>query len=264
MTDFLEEAEAVAVKAAKEAAKVLMKHFRTELRIETKGNQRSIVTIADKESDALIRKIILEKFPDHGIISEENKPIKADSEYAWHIDPLDGTTNYSRKSKQFCVSIALAKGDDVVVGVILSPFFGETYTAVMGKGASLNGRAIRVSGVKKLEEAVVNFDMCYEEEKRLQTAKLIKKMVLAKSMMLQGSAAIALCEVASGVTDAYVHVCGSSWDFAAGALIIREAGGAVKDFDSKEWSPRIKNGLVASCNETLNKEIMAKVNEQLR
>ncbi len=262
MTGFLEEAEAVAVKAAKEAAKVLMKHFGTELRIETKSSPRDIVTIADKESDALIRKMILEEFPDHSIISEENRPIKADGEYAWHIDPLDGTTNYSKKSKQFCVSIALAKGDDVLVGVILNPVFGEMYTAVMGKGASLNGKAIKTSGAEKLNEAVVNFDMCYEEEKRLETAKLIKNIVLAKSIRLQGSAALAMCDVASGVTDAYVHACGSSWDFAAGALIIREAGGAVKDFDSKEWSPRIKNGLVASCNETLNKEIMEKVNQQ--
>ncbi len=256
MTDFLAEAEAVAIKAAKEAAKVLMKHFRTELRIETKGDPRNIVTIADKESDALIRKIILEKFPDHGIISEENKPVQGKSDYVWHIDPLDGTTNYSRGVSYFCVSIALAKGSEIVVGVVYNPVTLALYTAARGKGAFLNGKKLRIAETSIMHEAVICFDFGYAQDKRLQTVEILKRMVGAKSIRINGAAALTLCEIAAGLANAYVHTGGYSWDFAAGALMIHEAGGVVTDSDGKTWQPNVKEGITAG-NSAITSQILA-------
>lgn len=254
MADFLSEAEAVAIKAARGAGKVLLKHFGTSLHIETKGNTRSIVTNADRESDALIRKLVLEKFPSHGIVSEENEPKKGDG-YVWHIDPLDGTTNYSRSISYFCVSIALAKDGELLVGVVYDPVRSNLYTAAKGKGASLNGRKIRVSKSGSMAEVLLCFDFCYEEEKRLKTIEIMKKLVHARSMRINGSAALTLCEVASGLVSAYVHTCGSSWDFAAGALLVREAGGVVTFLDGNGWSPDASNGIVAA-NPTIAAEIL--------
>ncbi|MBI2144468.1 inositol monophosphatase [Candidatus Woesearchaeota archaeon] len=244
MADFLAEAEAVAVRAAREAGKVLMKHFRTDLQIELKGNTRSIVTIADKESDALVRKLILEKFPSHGIISEENEPKKGDG-YVWHIDPLDGTTNYSRGIAYFCVSIALAKDGELLVGVVYDPVRSNLYTAAKGRGAFLNGAKIVVPGLESVSKALLVFDFCPEEGKRLKTVELMKKLVHARNLRIAGSAALSLCELASGFVDGYVHMCGNSWDFAAGALLVREAGGVVTFLNGTGWSPDSSNGIVA-------------------
>lgn len=263
MSDIPAEAEKVAVAAAKKAGGVALRHFRTDLKIESKGgNPRNIVTDADIESDAAIKEAILASFPDHGIVSEESPEVKGNG-YVWYVDPIDGTTNFSSGSAYFCTSIGLAHGDQLLAAAIYSPLTGELYTAAKGKGAFLNGKRITMPGSGEVAKAVMCFDMCYEESKRTQVLKVMNLFITAKSLKITGSGALAMCEVAAGRSDAYVNLCGSPWDFAAAALIVREAGGAAIALDGKDWTPTVKKGIVAT-NKSLNKTMLPIINAAIK
>lgn len=255
MEDFLSKALDVAVAAAKEAGRIQVKYRESGLKVSIKGGDiRDIVTNADKEADSSIRSIISTAFPNHTIITEEDEAKKG-NEYSWHVDPVDGTTNYSRRSKYFCVSIGLAKGNELLVGVVYAPLMDEMYTAVKGKGAFLNGKRISISKNEAIEDAILCADLCHEVEKRRQFIAALERLAAAKSLRICGSGALAACEVASGNADAYLNDCGSSWDFAAAALIIREAGGVAKSPQGEEWSPQTGQGIVAA-NKALYNEII--------
>ncbi len=255
MADFLAEAQKVAVAAAKKAGSIALKHFRTELKIESKGGDpRNIVTIADRESDAAIKETLLASFPAHGIVSEESPELKGNG-HIWYVDPVDGTSNFSRGSSYFCISIGLAHGDELLVAAVYNPVADELYTAAKGRGAFLNGRRIAVPGNEEIARAMVCFDMCYEESKRMQILNAMKSLVAAKSLRVAGSGALAMCEIAAGRFDAYANVCGGSWDFAASALVVKEAGGVATAINGKEWTPRVKNGIIAA-NKILHQKLL--------
>src|SRR3989338_11144878 len=175
MDDIAGKALKVAVEAAREAGKILAMRQLQGLKISFKDRRgRSIVTNADMEADSLIRRIILKSFPGHSIISEEDKPVLG-NEYKWYIDPLDGTTNYSMGTGYFCVSIALAKGSQPIVGVIYSPALDELFTAVHGKGAFLNGIRIRPNSTANLKRALVSLDVAYLESERKRAVEALRK-----------------------------------------------------------------------------------------
>ena len=258
MADFLAEAEEVAVEAAKEAGKLILAHFRKILVIEIKkGNPRNLVTNADKESDKLIKRLISGKFPEHGIVSEESEPTKG--EYVWYIDPIDGTTNYSRGVKYFCVSIALAKDDDLLVAAVYNPATSELYTAVKGRGAFLNGKKLVVFEPESFDQAMIYGDLGYETDEREKALAILKFLVSGKGLRVKGSGALAMCELAAGHADAYVDLSSTSWDYAAAALLVREAGGTVADFSGKDWSPQVVNGIVAGGSKQLCGTVLEKV-----
>lgn len=263
MDDFLTEAEAVAITAAREAGKIILNYYETNMEVGTKkGNPRNLVTEADKEADALIRKVILEAFPDHSIVSEENEPKKG-NEFFWYIDPLDGTTNYTRHISYFCVSIALAKGNELLVGVIYNPVTSELYMAKAGEGAFLNGKALKTSNARELAQSFVCMDFAYDNAERQKAAAALKRLVMSvKSIRVKGSGALASCEVASGKAEGYVRMGSTPWDYAAGALIIREAGGAVTDLDGKEWEPESK-GVIAASSGKIAEQLLAEVRDAL-
>ncbi len=257
---FLDKALEVATAAAKEAGRIQLKYYENGLEVGIKkGNIRNIVTNADMEADAAIRKAISAAFPDHGIITEEASEKKG-NHYVWHIDPVDGTANYSRKGRYFCVSIALAKGDDVLVGVIFNPVFNELYKAVQGKGAFMNCRRIGMASTKKFELAVMYVDLCNDVAKRGADIKMINKLKESKSIRVLGSGALAICDVASGIADGYAGMCGASWDYAAAALIAREAGGVAKSPEGKEWTPRKGKGIIVA-SPGICKQIIARMKE---
>ena len=261
MADFLAEAQRVAVAAAKEAGKIILKRQFHGLKISFKeGNVKNLVTNADKEADAVIRGIILKNFPEHGIISEEDKPVKG-NQYTWYVDPLDGTTNYSKGGSYFCVSIALAKGSELIIGVIYNPVTSELYTAVSGKGAFLNSTKISTSRTGSLEQALVCLDLASNEKERKNALETMQKLALdAKSIRIKGAGALSLCEVATGKADAYVRMGSSAWDYAAGALILREAGGIVTDLKNIPWEPNSKT-VLAAVTESLHSKIIKRLEE---
>ncbi len=244
--DFLDKAMDVALAAAKEAGKIQLKYYESGLELGIKeGNIRNIVTNADKEADAAIRKVIAEAFPEHTIITEEGAA-KQGNEYEWHVDPIDGTKNYSTKGKYFCASIALAKADNLLLGVVYNPVTKECYTALKGKGSFLNGKKIIAAKVEKIEDAVICTDLCNEVGKRKTTLAVIGELVQAKTIRILGSGALAVCEVAAGNVDGYFNICGSSWDFAAAALILLEAGGVATSPSGKQWTARDSRGIIAT------------------
>ena len=134
----------VAIEAALQAGKILEKHQETEIERGVKED-KSMVTLADTESEEVIKKIISEKFPDHSIIGEETDAIKGKSSYTWYVDPVDGSRNFAHKIPFFAISIALLHKEDILVGIVYNPATNSLFYAEKGKGAYLNGKKIRVS-----------------------------------------------------------------------------------------------------------------------
>ncbi|MCK5282364.1 MAG: inositol monophosphatase [Nanoarchaeota archaeon] len=229
MTQYLD----IAIEAAKAAGRIHLKYFDTDLKIKTKqGESHNRVTIADTESEKKIVSMIKKHFPGHNFLGEENKYEKTDSEFTWIIDPLDGTNNYSHSFPIFCVSIALAKKGEIILGIVYDPLRNELFTAEKGKGAYLNNKRIKVTDNTDLKECILITGFYYDRGERLiRTLEDIRtffsKLILG--MRRTGSAALDLCYVASGRVDGFWEFLLNPWDFAAGKLIIEEAGGKATD-----------------------------------
>jgi myo-inositol-1(or 4)-monophosphatase len=189
-----------------------------------------------------------ETFPDHEILGEEHDYERTGSVYRWIIDPIDGTTNYAKGLPHFALSVALAKDDQVELGLVYNPVSGEMFHAIRGHGAFLNLERIRVSTVDKLQKALVATGFYYDrDEKVTRTLRQIRRLFDIDIMGIRryGSAALDLCFVACGRFDAYWEHTLNAWDFAAGWLIAEEAGAVVR---SVEDSPvRLESmGLMAA------------------
>lgn len=198
--------------------------------IEMKG-ARNYVTYIDKEAETRIVKELGNLIPDAGFLTEEGTVDYEQKEYMWIIDPLDGTTNYVHGDTPFCVSIALMKNGEAVLGVIYDPIANELFRASEGGCAYLNDSPIRVSEKAELANGYIGFGIPYslsaEGEKILQNAMMQFREC---SFRIKGSAALELCYVACGRYDAYFHSGLSPWDVAAGAFILKCAGGKSTDF----------------------------------
>lgn len=220
----------VAVMAAKRAGEVHKKYFQRNLHIRTKGVSFNLVTAADTEAEKEAVSLIKGYFPQHNFLAEEAEYKKTDSEYTWIIDPLDGTSNFSYGLPIFCVSVALVKGNEPIVGVIYDPTRDELFYAEKDKGACLNRERIEVAPAAKLSESMLITGFYYNRgrdmEENLEKMRLfLKKRIIGIRRL--GSAALDLCYVACGRAAGYWEFTLSPWDFAAGMLIVREAGGQV-------------------------------------
>ena|SRR3989344_5680466 len=226
----------VAIKAAQEAGKILEKYFETEILKEFKEDA-SITTIADKESEELIKKIILENFPEHSILGEETGMTGEQSDYVWHVDPLDGTRNYSNGIPLFAVSIALAYKRELIVGVIHNPNLNTLFYAEKGKGAYWNDKKIHVSKdeAKKGIVTVASGKMPAHKELRRNLMHYLPDNVVS-AVRDFGCTAFDLAYVARGSTEADIKFGLSSYDFAAGLLLVSEAGGKITKVDGSPWN----------------------------
>src|SRR5260370_9745248 len=135
------------VEVAQEAGKILVEELSRPLDIAYKGDEVDLVTQADKRSERLIVERLTKYFPEHAIAAEEGTGHESSSasEFRWHVDPLDGTTNFAHSYPCFCVSLALAQRDALLAAVVLNPFYNELFAAARGEGATLNGQKISVS-----------------------------------------------------------------------------------------------------------------------
>ncbi len=223
----------IALRAARLAAQVIVKGFdRPDLiRISQKGHN-DLVTNIDKEAEKVIIDTLREKFPAHKITGEESGSTDgAPSDYEWVIDPLDGTMNFARQIPHFCVSIACLYKGKVEHGVIVDPIREEEFIASRGKGARLNGRRIRVSELETLDGAVVATGGKDRHEHLDGETAVARKLMETRAIMRQpGSAALELAYIAAGRMDAMWMRELSIWDFAAGAILVTEAGGLIGDF----------------------------------
>ena len=198
----------------------------------TEKSKNEFVTQVDKGAEAAIIEVIRDHYPDHAILAEESGAA-GEHEFQWIIDPLDGTTNYVHGFPVFCVSIAVAYRGELEHGVVYDPLRQEIFSATRGQGAQLDGRRIRVSKRTALQQALVATGFPF----RANLAHIDRYLGMLRAVMLEssgvrrpGSAALDLCYVAAGRVDAFWELGLSKWDIAAGALIVREAGGRISDF----------------------------------
>jgi len=227
----------IAVRAARAAGDIIVRNMDRidRLKVVTKQNN-DFVSNVDHMAEEVIIATIKEAYPDHGILAEESGTQAEDSEYQWIIDPLDGTTNYLHGFPQFAVSIALKYKNRLVVGVIYDPVAQELFVASRGNGATLNDKKIRVTNHKGLHNALLGTGFPYYDQSYLDTYLETMKEFIQKTAGLRrpGSAALDLAWLAAGRIDGFWEFNLKAWDIAAGALIVREAGGIVSDFENKE------------------------------
>jgi myo-inositol-1(or 4)-monophosphatase len=218
----------------RQAGQVILSFSERQIVIERKNIGQSsidIVTDADRASEQIILEAISKEFPGHDIISEETLPQVTDSRWKWFVDPLDGTVNFAHHYPFFSVSIALMDGRDLVVGMVYDPLRDECFSATRNGGAFLNGRAIRVSSVDRLEKSIVATGFPYDRATSPDNnvAEFSAVVTRVQGMRRCGSAAIDLAYVACGRLDGFWELKLKPWDMAAGMLLVQEAGGRVSD-----------------------------------
>lgn len=219
------------MESAQKAGNMLKSHIQDAREISFKGAV-DLVTNFDKKSQQIIVDLLTAHYPDFDYMAEEGLVEKKGSDYRWIIDPIDGTTNFAHGFPVFCVSIALEKRGDVVVGVIYDPMRDEMFSACKGEGASLNGIPITVSSTVELDKSLLSTGFPYDvrDSRENNLDHFSHFAVRAQAIRRCGSAAIDLCYVACGRFDGFWELKLAPWDVAAGALIVSEAGGKVSDF----------------------------------
>ena len=247
-----------AIQTAREAGHVLAERFgRTVLQVSYKGDI-DLVTESDLAAERLIIERIRSYYPRHAILSEEAGASTHDSddvgaqqsEYKWIVDPLDGTTNYAHGYPCFCVSIALERAGEIIVGVIYDPMRDEMFAAERGEGATLNGRRIRVSQTDDLNRALLCTGFPYDVRDRGEFVRHFAGFIMhAQAVRRDGSAALDLAYVACGRFDGFWEEGLRPWDVAAGVILVEESGGHVTHYDGSRfrvYAPPIlaSNGLI--------------------
>jgi myo-inositol-1(or 4)-monophosphatase len=236
----------IAVQATRAAGRVLVERLPAEREVRVKG-LRDIVTDADLAAEKAIIEIIHARFPDHALLTEEGSENASDAPYVWVVDPLDGTTNYSRRFPTFSVSIGLVHRGQLALGVVYDPLHDHLFLAERGRGATLNGATLRVSAFDQVSHTVVGLDWAHAQENRREVvARLGRIAPICRTLRVIGSTALAQCYVAAGWLDAYFNVGLKPWDMAAGLLIVEEAGGRVTDISGQPWQPWVPRVLVSN------------------
>ncbi|MFW5969329.1 MAG: inositol monophosphatase family protein [Halofilum sp. (in: g-proteobacteria)] len=221
----------IAVRAARSAGDLIARRMERldSIAVETK-QRNDYVTEVDREAEARIIQTLQRSYPDHGILAEESGRQEG-NDYVWIIDPLDGTTNFLHGFPHFAVSIALANRGRLEQAVIYDPMRQDLFTASRGDGAALNDRRIRVSARRGLEGALLGTGFPYRDDQPGDAYMAILREFMKRSAGIRrpGSAALDLAWLAAGRIDGFWEAGLQPWDIAAGALLIREAGGIVGD-----------------------------------
>jgi myo-inositol-1(or 4)-monophosphatase len=233
---------------AREAGTLLLEYFHQGLKIEYKGDA-DLVTAADRAAEKLIRERITQHFPAHDVLGEEQGLNDQGSDYRWYVDPLDGTTNFAHGYPVFCVSMALENRAlenrpsehaqnqaRRVAGVVYDPTRDELFSAEQGNGAHLNGKPIHVSKATILKECLLATGFPSHKRHKNPNIHFYHQITLrTHGVRRAGSAALDLCNVASGRFDGFWEFNLNPWDTAAGVLIVEEAGGRVTRFDGSAF-----------------------------
>jgi myo-inositol-1(or 4)-monophosphatase len=231
---------------AREAGGLIMEHFHRHVKIEYKGDV-DLVTVADRQSEALIRERIARHFPAHDVMGEEGTRIETGSEYKWYVDPLDGTTNFAHGYPVFCVSLAVEFRGTRIVGVIYDPTRDELFVAEKGNGARLNEQPIQVSSTTRLAECLVATGFPSHKRHKNPNIYFYHQLTLrSHGVRRAGSAALDLCNVAAGRFDGFWEFNLNPWDTAAGVLIVEEAGGRVTDFSGGSFDVASRETLASN------------------
>lgn len=239
---------------ATEAGHLLREGLNSEFSLQFKG-EVDIVTEMDNAAQDLITDRIRKNYPGHGILAEEGLMYEGTTRYTWVVDPLDGTTNYAHRFPVFCVSIGILFDGVPVCGVVHNPVAQETFTAIDGQGAMLNGVPIRVSTTDDLSKSLLATGFPYRKREIPDNnlSHFCALTLLSQGIRRCGSAALDLCFVASGRLDGFWELHLKPWDIAAGMLIVTEAGGTVSDFSGDQTG--IDGSEVLATNSLIHSEM---------
>src|SRR5680860_116522 len=233
------------------AASFIREHFqKKDFEEETKDHDNSLVSFVDREAEKIITGGLSDLFPDYGFITEEDTIEQDDrQEYYWIIDPLDGTTNFIHGLEAFSVSIALSdRRHELVLGLVIDVMKGDVYYAVKGQGAWKNGKKLILSPTPLKQSILATGFPYYRYEKKQEYLKYLAGfMESCRGIRRCGSAALDMVHVASGIYGGFFEFDLHIWDVAAGALIVKEAGGLVTDFNQnpEDWK---KSGHIVAGN----------------
>ena len=223
----------IAIEAAQHAGYVVINALQTDIIAETKGN-KGLVTEFDQRAEQAIIETLQAKST-YSILGEETGRTDTASHKFWVVDPIDGTTNFSRMLPLFAISIALMQDSDILLGVIFNPYTKEYFYAEKGHGAFLNGSPIQVSTNRLPAKSIVLLDHGYAEADLERITTVYRQLGPKYSLRLLGTTALALTLVANGKADAFISVGDELWDFAAGVLLVQEAGGSFTDWRGRPW-----------------------------
>lgn len=252
-----------AVEAARKGGEALAA-WRPRFAVQHKA-RFDLVTDADLASQKALRESLRARFPGHAFMGEESSEalrLTRDAPPTWIVDPLDGTTNYVHDCPGYCVSVGLWEAGELVAGVVFDPSGDELFRAVKGQGAWLGDHRLRASGVATLDKALVAMESPYAPEARAANADDWRALSLASQAPRQlGSTALDLAYVAAGRLDAFwgpreTH----AWDVAAGAVLVREAGGLVTNAEGAGFDPFRED--VAASNGRIHAALLAVVRRQ--
>jgi myo-inositol-1(or 4)-monophosphatase len=243
------------VELAREAGALLRDRV-AQPRELTFKSRADLVTDVDLASERLLVGALRKQFPDHAIVAEEGGGQRESERYVWLIDPVDGTTNYAHGYPVFCVTMALLDQGELALGIVYDPIRDECFTAERGGGAWLNGRQLRVSAIPALREALISTGFPYARFTSPDTniPQFGAMIMQCQGIVRSGSAAIDLAYVAAGRTEGHWELGLNPWDSAAGALLIREAGGQVTTWDGQAYDPWNKR--VVATNGLLHRELL--------
>ncbi len=237
----------VAVSAAREAGDILLSYFRASVNVREKGIA-DLVTDADVAGERCIAARISAAFSGHAILGEEEQAGDTDAEYLWVVDPLDGKTNFAHGLPHFAVSIALLHRGQPQLGVVWNPARGDLYTAQLGAGAYHNGRRLQVNSEATMDQSLIGTGFYYDRGAMMEaTLGAIGDCFRQNIHGIRrfGTAALDLAHVADGLYGAFFEFQLSPWDFAAGQLLVTEAGGRVTDCSGNPL-PLRKSTILAS------------------
>lgn len=248
---------ATAVEAVVRAGDVQLSRVGAAMRVEKKG-VIDLVTETDREIERDFRDLIARRFPGHEVLGEEYSPAEDRQRVppvCWIFDPIDGTTNFAHGLPIFCASLALEVEGELMVAAVYDPNRGELFTAERGAGAWLNGAPLRVSSAATLIDSLLCTGFPYDVQEKPEELVGLFGHFLGKARAVRrlGSAAIDLCYVAAGRLDGFWEMHLGPWDVAAGALIVREAGGRVTSTGGGPFASR--NGNVLATNGLLHEQM---------
>ena len=224
---------AACIQAAQAGGQVLLRHFRQlDPATVSEKTKNDLVSAADRESEAVIKATLAERFPQYQFLGEETGASGGAGERRWIVDPLDGTLNFVQGFPHWCVSVALWDAGGALAGCILDPLRQDLFAAARGQGATWNGRPMTVSRKPGLDGAFITTGFAWQLGERFApyNEALCKVFPRAMAIRRTGSAALDLAHTACGIFDGYFELGLKPWDIAAGTLLVQEAGGVVSDW----------------------------------
>ena len=251
----------IAKKAALIGAEILNKNYKKIQSISSKGREGDLVTNVDLEVEKSIKEYLILESPEISILAEESGKLNGSNDLVWCIDPLDGTTNYSHGYPFFATSIGLVYKDIPIIGAISVPYVDELYWGVINGGTFCNGNKLKVSTPANLNESLLVTGFAYDRFDVVDNnyAEFCWLTHKTRGVRRGGAAAVDLAFVASGKVDGFWERGLEKWDIAAGAIIVKEAGGKISNYPDGEFE--LSSGRILACSPTIEGELIKELSK---